>query len=207
MQKLVYRRSSGMESASHSCVSTTPNTPMAQTELSEEELLQRVARKDSRAFDQLYEALAPRLFGMMRQMLNDDRVAEEVLTEGFVHVWEQASSYDESRCKAFVWAVTVFRQKAIERMRALGRRNRRVDAQSLEQVTFPADATSPDSEAVGTALAAVPKEDRRLIECAFLKGLTHHVMSEALGQTPEATKAGVRRGMMHLRDSLKKGGL
>lgn len=178
---------------------------MAQTDLSEEELLQRVARKDSRAFDQLYEALAPRLFGMMRQMLNDDRVAEEVLTEGFVHLWEHASSYDESRCKAFVWAVIVFRQKAIERLRALGRRNRRVDGQALSQATFPADAGAADGEPVTAALAALPKDDRQLVESAFLRGLTHHVMSEALGQTLEATKSGVRRGMLQLRDSLKKG--
>jgi RNA polymerase sigma-70 factor (ECF subfamily) len=191
-----------------------PKLEMTQPELSEEELLQRVARRDSRAFDQLYEALAPRLFGLMRQMLHDEKEAEEMLQDGFVHVWEHASSYDVERCKAFTWAVMIFRHKAIDRMRALGRRNRRVDSETLQQVTFPASAPVEDDESpastrgklVHTALGELPKDERRLIECAFLKGLTHHILSESLGVPPETVKTSVRRGLMRLRDLLRKGG-
>lgn len=184
---------------------------MPQPELSEEELLQRVARKDSRAFDELYQALAPRLFGLMRQMLHDEKEAEEMLQDGFVHVWEHASSYDAERCKAFIWAVMVFRQKAIERMRALGRRTRRIDNETLQQITFPAATFTADDESEGnergqlvrTALSELPKDQRRVIECAFLKGLNHHIISEALGVPPATVKTNVRSGMLRLRDLLR----
>ncbi len=54
---------------------------MSQPETSEEDLLQRVGRGDSRAFDQLYDALSPKLFGLLRQMLHDEREAEDLISK------------------------------------------------------------------------------------------------------------------------------
>ena len=85
---------------------------MSQTELSEEDLLQRAGRGDSRAFDQLYDRMAPRLFGLLRQMLHDEREAEDILQDGFVLLWERASTFEAERSKAFTWAVMLFRHKA-----------------------------------------------------------------------------------------------
>jgi RNA polymerase sigma-70 factor (ECF subfamily) len=186
---------------------------MSQPELSEEDLLQRVGRRDVRAFDQLYDALAPRLFGLLRQMLHDEREAEEVLQDGFVQLWERASGYDATRSKAYTWAVMIFRNKAIDRMRMLGRRNRLVESAALEQVALSAQALAADDEAqanergavVRKALTDLPKDQRQLIEFAFLKGLTHHVIAESLGIPLGTVKTNIRRGLLRLRDLLKGG--
>lgn len=191
-----------------------PKPPMSQPELSEEDLLQRAGRGDSRAFDQLYDRMAPRLFGLLRQMLHDEREAEDILQDGFVLLWERASTFDPDRSKAFTWAVMLFRHKAIDRMRMLGRRNRLVDSAVLEQTTL--GASSPpgvDEEVqahersivVGEALNELPKEQRQLIEFAFLKGLTHHVIAESLGIPLGTVKTNIRRGLLRLRDLLKGG--
>lgn len=188
--------------------------PMTPPELTEEELLQRTGRGDSRAFDKVYDRMAPRLFGLLNQMLHDGREAEDVLQDGFVLLWEKASSYDPDRGRAFPWVVTLFRQKAIDRMRMLGRRNRLVDSETLEQISLP---TSPPEESsnneaamergvvVGEALGKVPKEQRRVIELAFLKGLTHHVIAESTGVPLETVKSNIRNGLLRLRDVLKGG--
>lgn len=191
----------------------TCQTPMSQPELSEEELLQRAGRGEARAFDQLYDRLAPRLFGLLRQMLYDEREAEEVLQEGFVQLWERAPGYDPERSKAFTWAVMIFRHKAIDRMRMLGRRNRLVESSQLEQTTLGDSSPAADEavqdaergEAVRQALNELPKEQRQLIECAFLKGLTHHVIAESLGMPLGTVKTNIRRGLLRLRDLLKGG--
>lgn len=186
---------------------------MAQPELSEEDLLLRVARKDARAFDQLYDALAPRLYGLLRQMLHDDREAEEVLQDSFVHLWDSAGGFDPERGRAFTWAVTLFRHKAIDRMRALGRRTRLVESTVLEQATLPAHAASADEgmladerrDIVSSALGELSKDQRQLIECAFLKGLTYHVIAESLSLPAATVKTNIRRGLLRLRELLKGG--
>lgn len=187
---------------------------MAQPEYSEEELLQRAGRGDARAFERLYDLLAPRLFGLLRQMLTDEREAEDMLQDGFVQLWSRASDFDPARSKAFTWAVMIFRHKAIDRMRALGRRNRLVESAAMEQVTL-ADSThaGADEEAqagergtlVREALNDLPKDQRQLIEFAFLKGLTHHVIADSLGIPLGTVKTNIRRGLLRLRDLLKGG--
>ena len=55
------------------------------------------------------------------------------------------------------------------------------------------------------ALKSLPVEQRSLIECAFLKGLTHHSISESLGLPLGTVKTNIRRGLLRLRDILKGG--
>jgi RNA polymerase sigma-70 factor (ECF subfamily) len=186
---------------------------MTQHEPSEEDLLLRVARKDMRAFDQLYDALAPRLHGLLRQMLHDEQEAEEVLQDSFVHLWESAAGFDPKRVRAFPWAVGLFRHKAIDRMRMLGRRSRLVESAVLEQAFLPTEPPSADESlpaderrsVVRSALDELSKDQRQLIECAFLKGLTHHVISESLGLPLGTVKTNIRRGLLRLRDQMKGG--
>lgn len=188
---------------------------MSPDDITEEELLQRVARGDSRAFDTLYDRLAPRLYGLLRQMLHDEKDAEDVLQDGFVQLWDHAASYDPSRAKAFTWAVMIFRNKAIDRMRALGRRTRLVEAASLEHATLGDNDVLPGADEdvqsreradiVRGALQQLPAEQRKLVELAFLKGLTHHVIAETLGMPLGTVKTNIRRGLMRLRDLLKGG--
>ncbi|MFO1482880.1 MAG: sigma-70 family RNA polymerase sigma factor [Verrucomicrobiaceae bacterium] len=183
-------------------------------ELSDEELLQHSGRGDTRAFDRLQDALAPRIFGMLKQMMHDEREAEEILVDGFVQLWEQASTFDPARHQAFPWVIMLFRHKAIERMRALGRRNRRVDSSVLQEaVLLPKERSDDDADTsddsrhgvVRAALQEVPPDQRRLIECAFLKGVTHHIASESLGIPVETVRSNIRRGLLRLRDLLKGG--
>jgi RNA polymerase sigma-70 factor (ECF subfamily) len=187
---------------------------MSQSELNEEDLLQRAGRGDSRAFDHLYDRMAPRLFGLLRQMLHDEREAEDALQDGFVLLWERAATFDADRSKAFTWAVMLFRHKAIDRMRMLGRRNRLVDSAILDQTTLTASAhAGVDDEVqsnehgvvVREALSELPNDQRQLIEFAFLKGLTHHVIAESLGLPLGTVKTNIRRGLLRLRDLLKGG--
>jgi RNA polymerase sigma-70 factor (ECF subfamily) len=124
---------------------------MSQPELSEEDLLQRAGRGDVRAFEQLYDRLAPRLFGLLRQMLHDEREAADVLQDGFVLLWERAQTFDPERSRAFTWAVMLFRHKAIDRMRMLGRRNRLVDSAILQQTSLAASSQAGADEDVQSA--------------------------------------------------------
>lgn len=156
----------------------------------------------------------PRLFGLLRQMLHDDREAEGVLQDGFVLVWEKAPTFDPARGRAFPWSAAICRQKALDRMRVLGRRTRLVESTALDQVSLnghhhaDADGLTAGDErgaAVRAALDELPKEQRQLIECAFVKGLTHHVLADSLGMPLETVKTNIRRGLLRLRDLLKGG--
>ena len=181
---------------------------------SDEALMQKVARRDECAFSELYDRFSSPLFGLMRQMLGDEQEAEDVLQEGFVNLWDRTGSFDPEKGKAFSWAVMIFRNKAIDRIRARGRRARLNEKAAEEPGLWTGDTVpNADSSAdeqdratlVRKALSALPTEQRRLIELAFLKGETHHQIAELLGMPLGSVKTSIRRGLLRLRGALKHG--
>jgi len=174
-------------------------------------LLRRVADGDTAAFEELYTLWSPMLYGLACKILEDPREAEDALQEGFLHLWRKAGTYDARRSSPTTWAYMIFRNKAIDRLRARERRGRGMEAIALERP--PEAAPMPDLErgaeinerrrAVQAALAEIPPEQREAISLAFLSGLTQMEIAEQLGAPLGTVKARIRRGLMKLAETLK----
>ncbi len=179
---------------------------------SDEELLSRIARGDVDAFGAFYDRHSSLLFGLAVKILCDHHEAEEVLQEALVLIFERALTYDSTLGKPLSWAVTLTRNKAIDRLRSLQRKRRLLnevaskgEVQCGEAINDPLQKAL-EGESVGTihnALAQLPVEQRRAIELAFLGGLTHSEIAERLGDPLGTVKARIRRGMLFLRDCLE----
>ena len=179
---------------------------------SDEELLSRMARGDVDAFGLFYDRHSSLLFGLAVKILCDHHEAEEVLQEALVLIFERAPTYDAAFGKPLSWAVTVTRNKSIDRLRGLQRKRRllnevasKAEVQCSEAINDPLQKAL-EGESVGAihnALAQLPVEQRRAIELAFLGGLTHSEIAERLGDPLGTVKARIRRGMLFLRDCLE----
>lgn len=178
----------------------------------DEALLQRVAARDEEAFGVLYDRFSGPLYGLIKRILDDEQDARDIVQEGFLYLWNKAHDYDRTRSKAFTWAVVIFRNKAIDRLRALRRRGQLTEDASLAfQVTDRAGPERADQAAdhaeraamVRRVISELTEEQRRCIELAFFKGLSHQQLAEQL-QTPLGTiKTHIRRGLSRMRDLMK----
>ncbi len=180
----------------------------------DEAILQRVGRGDEAATAEFYDRFAPSLFAIARRILGDEQEARDALQDGFLYIWDKAADYDPARSKAFTWFVMIFRNKAIDRLRASRRRVRlnETAAVNLLDLESPlaerADLSverAESAEAVRRAMRSLPDEQRKCIEWAFLRGLTHLQLSELLGEPLGTVKTNIRRGLMRLRDILQEG--
>lgn len=189
-------------------MTTPPSDPERRLDA---DLLVRVGTGDEAAFAQLYDRFAPGLYSFILKMVRDEKEAEDVLQEGFTHLWRRATSYDPARSSAFTWAVMVFRHKAIDRMRGRQRRERVVEKAGDDPVLSPgSDERSAEVPAmheeiamVRSALEQIPDEQREAVELAFFGGLTHEQIAERLATPLGTIKARIRRGLLRLRDYLK----
>ena len=176
------------------------------------ELLVRVGSGDEAAFAQLYDRFAPGLYSLVLKIVRDEKEAEDVLQEGFAHVWRRATSYDPARSSAFTWAVMVFRHRAIDRLRGRQRRERVVERAGDDPLQSPSsDTQSAEVPAmheevtmVRLALDQIPAEQKQAVELAFFAGLTHEEIAERLATPLGTIKARIRRGLLRLRDFLKE---
>jgi RNA polymerase sigma-70 factor (ECF subfamily) len=173
------------------------------------ELLQRIGAGDPDSFEDLYDRFSGVLFSAAVQILNDQREAEDVLQDVFVQIWDKAKLYQPSRGKPLTWAMTLTRNKAIDRLRSFQRRFRLQDQVERESkaISPPVSRDSVDevdalekSRIIRSAVLKLSNEQRQAIELAFFSGLTQNEIAEELNQPLGTVKARIRRGMLKLKD-------
>jgi len=178
-----------------------------QAQTSDIELLHAVARSDEAALAALYDRYRLILFGLLVRILNSREEAEDVLQEVFLQVWRRAGDYDEQRGKPFTWLVTLTRSRAIDRLRALGSRQRLATSAAQEQPEEDSDALketyrSEQKEIVRRALADLPEEQRRTLLLAYFEGLTQSEIAAKINAPLGTVKTRMRSALTKLRETL-----
>jgi RNA polymerase sigma-70 factor (ECF subfamily) len=175
-------------------------------------LIRRMAGGDRDALAELYDNLSRPLYATARHILNDAAEAQDVVHDVFLSLWENASSFDSGRGAAFSWAVTLTRNRAIDRLRTRSNRARLLGNSIPDDLGYgeePAEAGgSAKAElgdravAVRSALAELPPDQQKALELAFFSGLTQKEIAEKLSEPIGTIKARIRRGLLKLRDAL-----
>lgn len=181
----------------------------------DQHILQRIVARDATAVAELYDQYGSVLYGVILRILGRRPDADEVLQEVLIRVWTRAETYDETCGAPAAWLVRVARNRAIDCLRARRARGD-VDvpeAHSLDTRHGTAAAVStPESLAAAAeqrgamrdALAALPDEQRSLIEAAFFEGYTHRELADRFGLPLGTVKTRIRNGMMTLRQRLER---
>jgi RNA polymerase sigma-70 factor (ECF subfamily) len=171
------------------------------------ELLHAVARGDEAALASLYGRYRLILFGLILRILHSRPEAEDILQDVFIQVWKTAANFDESRGRPLTWLVTLARSRAIDRLRALGSRQRVADEamQAAPESTSDSEADALQSEQRGVVRAALkelPAEQREALVLAYFEGLTQTEIAARLGAPLGTIKTRMRSGMIKLRELL-----
>ena len=175
------------------------------------ELLRRVATQDRQALADFYDQVAGVLFATATRILGDSQEAEEVTQDVFVQIWEKAPMFDLALGTPFHWAISITRNRSIDRLRSRQRRSRAME-ELREQLPSDAELYEPSTPAnldtehislIRGAVGQLPPEQRQAIEMAFFNGLTHAEIAEKLNEPLGTIKARIRRGMLKLRESLQ----
>ena len=177
------------------------------------ELVTSMARGDEAAASVLYDRHAAVVYGLALRIVGEPADAEEVVIDAFSQAWRDAERYDRSRGSVAGWLTTIVRTRALDLIRARGRRSRITD-NAAAQVDSPiamgqgfaaTDKLAVENEradAVASAMEGLPLAQRTAIELAFFEGLTHLEVAERLHEPLGTVKTRIRLGMHKLREML-----
>jgi RNA polymerase sigma-70 factor (ECF subfamily) len=173
-----------------------------------EERLARVATGDKRAFAELYDATASRIYGLVRRLLIDPAQSEEVTQEIYLEIWQTAGRYKPERGSAMSWMLTMAHRRAVDRVRA-SQSSRERDSKvgirdydrEYDQVAEHVEITI-EGERVKRALGGLTELQRQAVELAYYGGLSHSEISAELHVPVGTIKTRIRDGMIRLRDAL-----
>jgi len=174
-------------------------------------LLRQIAAQDREAIAEFYDQTAPALYSLAWRMLGDAQDAEEVVQDVFLQIWNKARTFDPAIGQPFHWAMSIARNRCIDRLRARQRRFKvLVDRADGVEIDAPAESASEgplladhELEAVRCAVGLLAKSQRQAIEMAFFGGLTHQEIADTLHEPLGTIKARIRRGMLKLGKSLR----
>jgi RNA polymerase sigma-70 factor, ECF subfamily len=174
------------------------------------ELIARLRRRDSGAMAELYDRYGRAVYSLVLRIVRDRGVAEDLVQEVFLRVWNRVQGFDDSRGALATWVLTIARNQAVDYIRSLeGRRwnSAAAETEHLAAVTNVENdyLLSAQSEQVRTAIGKLSEQQRRVIELAYFEGLSQSEMAEHIRQPLGTVKTWVRTALKTLRDELKAG--
>ena len=174
--------------------------------------LHACARGDTTALKQLYDQESPRLLGVAKRIVRDLNVAEDILHDAFMNIWQQAASYDSSKGSARGWMYSVTRHLALNWVRDHQRETQLDDAgaeqldaeRALSQWQHMADAFEWQATAgkIAHCLEGLEAVRRNCILYAYVEGYSHSEIAGKLQAPVGTVKAWIRRGLLSLRECL-----
>jgi RNA polymerase sigma factor (sigma-70 family) len=165
----------------------------------------RLRSGDTEALRTIYDQYAPSVHYLALAILHLASEADDVTQATFIAAWNSRMAYDPARGTMHGWLLGIARRKSIDRLRELRRHHRAVESvyQDVRDKTdIPTDDVTIDRLidrlVLADELAALPDEQRRMLELAFYDDLTHAQISTLTNVPLGTVKSHIRRGLARL---------
>lgn len=177
--------------------------PTSKISLPEPELVSALKNRDTVAIHALYDMYSGALMGVISRIIPQTEVAEDLLQETFIKIWNSGDGYDPEKGRLFTWIMNIARNQAIDKVRSKDFRNTGknqdiennvdfIDAQN--EVSFNADTFG-----IKDMVSGLKPEFNTVLDMVYFKGYTHVEAAEELGLPLGTIKTRVRMAIMELR--------
>jgi RNA polymerase sigma-70 factor, ECF subfamily len=179
------------------------NTLAAAIPSTDTELLRQVAAGDEAAFTELYDLYAPPVYNYLLRLVNEPPVAEEILQEVFLAMWQGAHRF-RAEAKVKTWLLRIAHHQAVSwlrRARATLSPDEELEPDDLEPIEEHL-ARNWQIDQVRAALARLSPTHRAVIELTFVQGLSYAEIAEVMNCPIGTVKSRMSYALRYLNDFL-----
>jgi RNA polymerase sigma-70 factor, ECF subfamily len=181
---------------------------MATTPADLAEFLARMGTGDRTALAPLYQATSLKLFGIVFRILRRRALAEEILQEVYVKIWERASDFDAGRASAITWMATIARNRALDEVRKRGPILMQEGPDILNVASTGPSAEErlelhDDLRRLENCLDSLEAERQALVRLAYLDGCSRQELAERFNQPVGTIKTWLHRSLKQLKSCLE----
>jgi len=172
----------------------------------ESELAEILASGDHKQFGIIYDHFSHSLYGIIKKIVNDEELAQDLLQETFVKVWNNASSYSDQKSRLFTWLLNIARNTCIDYLRSKqGKKDKK--NHSLEKIVGIENkgVNSPNHEHIGLnkLINNLRPEYRAIIDLIYFEGFTHEEIARNLEIPLGTVKTRSRAAVQSLKKAIE----
>ncbi len=170
-------------------------------------LMQQVSGRDRRAFADLYAATSGKLYGVILRIVARRDIADEILQEAYVKIWERAGDFDEKRASPITWMATIARNRALDEVRkarpvSLEDMPAGFDVVSDAPLAIDLLMQSEDGRRLHDCLQLLEAEKRDVVVQAYLHGLSREDLGKRFERPVPTIKTWLHRSLAQLKGCL-----
>jgi RNA polymerase sigma-70 factor (ECF subfamily) len=171
------------------------------------DLLKQVGAGDQSAFEQLYNATSAKLYGIILRILKRRDLADEILQETYVKVWDYALKFDPEKGSPITWLAAIARNRALDEVRRskpVSLLDDDVISQIPDTQPLPGDMIlqREDNKKLADCLDTLQDDRKTLVISAYLDGLSREELAIQLGHPIGTIKVWLHRSLKQLKDCL-----
>lgn len=175
-------------------------------------LVVAISRYRQEALAEAYRRHAGAVFALARRLLVDGNLAEEIVQEVFLRLWNSPEKFDHERgsLRSFLLAQCHGRSVDLLRSETSRRRREERDLRRTAESGYDLEHEVVDlemAEKLQAALSSLPEAERGPIALAYFGGHTYREVAEMLDQPEGTVKSRIRSGLKRLRTELVGAGL
>lgn len=172
----------------------------------EEELVLLLKSRNQQAFSYLYDQYSAALNGIIYRMVENRELAEDILQEAFVKIWNNFASYDAGKGRLFTWMLNITRNLTVDTLRSKGYKQQSKisgNENTVSNLSNGGVATERfDALGISKQLVNLKPEFRTIIDMAYFHGFTQDEISKATGIPLGTVKTRMRAAITELRKML-----
>lgn len=166
------------------------------------------AHQDIEAYERVFQFYAPRVKAYMMKLAADNQLAEELMQETMIAVWNKAARFDPAKGAVSTWIFTIARNLRIDAVR----RAKRPQFDPDDPAFVPDAVPLADEEMVGRqasdalhkAIATLPEEQSQLLKLSFFEDYSQSAIATELNIPLGTVKSRMRLAFTRLRNVLQK---
>jgi RNA polymerase sigma-70 factor (ECF subfamily) len=178
------------------------------------ELIDQLKNRRSEALGIVYDRYLPAVYSLFLRISRNTAVAEDLVQELFLRVWNRSQQFDPQKGSVGVWIISIARNMAVDHVRSAGARFSS-KLRPIEEALFQSEVTTSngpenaidDVRTVRSAFSYLSHNQKQVLELAYFEGMSQSEIAAKLQEPLGTVKSWMRSGLSRMREAIQRGGV